>query len=72
MAPCAPSLTPLLLRRGQRLDTLTTTVITQIDYVKVKMLLLNTYDSSRTKLKAFLIQAKLYIGFNRPMFANKL
>jgi hypothetical protein len=32
----------------------------------------NTYDSSRTKLKAFLIQAKLYIGFNRPMFTNEL
>jgi hypothetical protein len=36
------------------------------------MLLLNTYDSSKTKLKAFLMQAKLYIEFNKPMFANEL
>jgi hypothetical protein len=35
------------------------------------MPLLNTYNSSKTKLKAFLIQAKLYIRFNRPMFANE-
>jgi hypothetical protein len=32
----------------------------------------NTYDSSKTKLKTFLIQAKLYIGFNKSMFANEL
>jgi hypothetical protein len=32
----------------------------------------NTYDNSKTKLKAFLMQAKLYIGFNKLMFANKL
>jgi hypothetical protein len=36
------------------------------------MPLLNTYNSSKTKLKAFLIQAKLYIRFNKLMFANKL
>jgi hypothetical protein len=36
------------------------------------MPLLNTYDKSKTKLKAFLIQAKLYIRFNKLMFANEL
>jgi hypothetical protein len=39
--------------------------------VKVRLPLPETYNSNRTKLKAFLMQAKLYIGFNRHMFANK-
>jgi hypothetical protein len=43
------------LGHRQRLDTLTTIVITEIDYIKVKMPLLNTYNKSKTKLKAFLI-----------------
>jgi hypothetical protein len=38
---------------------------------RVKMSLPDIYDGSRTKLKAFLLQAELYIGFNGTMFQNK-
>src|SRR5438552_8575972 len=39
--------------------------------VRVKMPLPDTYDGSRAKLKAFLMQSELYIGFNGHMFANE-
>ena len=38
---------------------------------RVKMSLPDTYDSNRVKLKAFLMQAELYIGFNGAMFQNE-
>jgi hypothetical protein len=39
--------------------------------VKVKMPLPDNYDGSRSKLKAYLMQLELYIGFNSHMFVNK-
>ena len=53
-----------------RSDTPATTVVTQ-EVVRVKMPLPDNYDGSRTKLKAFIMQAELYIGFNQIMFANE-
>jgi hypothetical protein len=50
-----------------RSDTPATTVVIP-ETVRVKMPLPDTYDGSRAKLKSFLMQAELYIGFNGHMF----
>jgi hypothetical protein len=39
--------------------------------IEVRLPLPETYDNSRTKLKAFLMQAELYIRFNSYMFLIK-
>jgi hypothetical protein len=42
------------------------------DPVWVKMPLPNTYDRSRAKLKAYLMQLELYIGFNTHIFISEV
>ena len=53
-----------------RSDTPATTVVAQ-EVVRVKMPLPDNYNRSWTKLKAFIMQAELYIRFNQVMFANE-
>jgi RNase H-like domain found in reverse transcriptase/Reverse transcriptase (RNA-dependent DNA polymerase)/Integrase zinc binding domain/Chromo (CHRromatin Organisation MOdifier) domain/Retrotransposon gag protein len=70
MAPRTASPTPSASGRGMgRTDTPTTSMTIQERPVEVRLPLPETYDGSRTKLKAFLMQAELYIGFNGHMFS---
>jgi hypothetical protein len=72
MAPRMASPTPSALGRGiGHADTLATLMVIRERPIKVRLPLLETYNSNRTKLKAFLMQAKLYIRFNKHMFTNK-
>src|SRR6266550_7417172 len=74
MAPRSGSPTPSSSGRtglGRSGTPATSSVVPQESHVRVKMPLPDTYDGSRTKLKAFLMQSELYIGFNGHMFANE-
>jgi hypothetical protein len=72
MAPRTASPTPSVSGRGiGRTDTPTTSMTMPDRPIEVRLPLPETYDGSWTKLKAFLIQAELYIGFNGHMFLIK-
>ena len=58
-------------RTGAGRSDTPSTMVPVIRDTRVKMSLPDTYDGNRVKLKAFLMQAELYIRFNGAMFQNE-